>query len=111
MAAYAMKIGQSATLVIDAHSTLNGAKIPEGSTVALTSNDTTVATVPAMLTVPLGGVAQLRTSVTVLAVGATDVSVHIVDPAGTVFDGVATLLVEPAPEPGMVRIEVSFEIV
>jgi hypothetical protein len=102
-----IKLGSKVKLQIDGHSALNGATIPEGSTVVITSNDPTVATI-ADVTVPAGGAQTLVTDVTVLAVGTTDAHVVVTAPDGTVFEATDTLVVDPAAQPGLVRITATF---
>ncbi len=77
--------------------------IPEGATVALTSNEVAVATVPATVPVPVGGAADLTFDVTILAPGSTDIHVVLTTPDGT-FEDTATLTVTPAPEPGIAKV-------
>lgn len=101
-----VKLGTAVNVVIDGHSALNGAVIPEGSTVAITSNDPTVAIV-ADVTVPAGGASQLVTACTLLAVGATDIHVVVTTPDGSIFEDTASLLVDPAAIPGLARISVT----
>jgi hypothetical protein len=98
-------LGTSVNLAVLGHSAVNGANIPEDATVALTSNDPSVATVPATLPVPPGGSQQLTTTVTVLAAGSTDIHGTVTLADGSVFEDTATLLVTPLPVPGLVRIE------
>lgn len=86
----------------------NPAKIKAGASVSLTSNDETVATVPATVEVP-SDTTQITGSVTVLGVGATDIHCTVMqdsdlDSNPETFESTATLIVEPTPEPGLVRI-------
>lgn len=91
-------VGAPVTAVIDGHSATNGALIPEGSTVALSSNDPTVATVPDSVPVPAGGQQEFVVPVTVLASGSTDISCLVTAPDGTQFTASDTLIVAPAVE-------------
>jgi len=56
--------GSTVSAVIDGHSSTNGAPIPDSATVALTSSDPTIATVPASVAVPAGGSQELTVPVT-----------------------------------------------
>lgn len=105
-----IKLGTAVELAIDGHSAINGAVIPEGSTVELTSNDPSVATVPATLTVPAGGTTELLTDVTVLATGTTDIHAKVTTPDGSVFEATDTLMVDPAPIPGLVSITATLRV-
>ena len=49
--------GSTVSAVIDGHSSTNGAPIPDTATVALTSSDPTIATVPVTLTGTAGSTA------------------------------------------------------
>jgi|SRR5215468_4813077 len=99
-------VGAVVVLDIFGHSAVNGAPIPEGTTIAITSNDTTVATVPDSVTVPPGG-AESLTNIPVTLMGepgSTDIHVVATAPDGTIFEDTATLVVS-TPVPGLVRIE------
>jgi hypothetical protein len=87
-----IQLGATVTAVIDGHSAINGAPIPAGAKITLTSNDPTVATVPAVpdLTVDTP---SLSVPVTVLAVGSTDISCHVDAGNAGVFDATASLIV------------------
>lgn len=102
-----IKLGTAVVVALDGHSAINGAVIPENSTIELTSNDPTVATVPATLTVPAGGAQHIEADVTVLAVGSTDIHAKVTTPDGSIFEDTSTLLVDPAPIPGLVSITVT----
>jgi hypothetical protein len=70
--------GTTVNAVIDGHSSTNGAPIPDSATVALTSSDTTIATVPASVPVPAGGTPELVVPVTLTGTaGSTSVSVVV----------------------------------
>ncbi len=97
-------LGSTVSGRILGHSAINGAQIPEGANVELASNDPSVATVPATITVPPGWSASLDFPITVLAVGATDFHVVVTTPDGD-FEDTATLTVTPLPLPGLVRVE------
>jgi len=56
--------GTTVNAVIDGHSSTNGAPIPDSATVALTSSDPTIATVPPTVAVPAGGAQELTVPVT-----------------------------------------------
>lgn len=99
-----IKLGTAITYTLLGHSATNGAVIPEGSTVVVTSNDPTVATAPTV-TIPAGGAQSVTVDLTVLAVGTTDFHTVVTTPDGSVFEDTQTLLVDPAPQPGLVRIE------
>lgn len=96
-------VGASVNAVLDGHSAVNGANIPEGSTVAFTSNDPTVATVPASADVPAGGTQEIMVPVTVLASGSTDITATVTAPDGSVFTDTASLIVTPAV-PGLTHV-------
>ena len=96
-------LGATVDALLEGHSAINGAPIPEGATIALTSNDPLVATVPATVPVPTGGAQSFVIPVTVLAVGSTDFHVMVTDADGT-FEATATLLVTPLPSPGLVSV-------
>ena len=99
-----VKLGASVTAEVRGHSALNGAVIPDGAFVEFSSNDPTVATVPATGAVPPGGAGSIAVPVTVLALGSTDIHVKVTTPDG-VFEDTATLIVEPLPVPGLARVE------
>lgn len=91
--------GQTVTAQIDGHSHANGATIPDGSTVTITSSDPTVATV-GPITVPAGGAASLPgIPVTVLAAGSTTLTATVAPPGGTALSDTATLTVTAAALP------------
>ncbi len=104
-------IGDVVVLDILGHSANNGAPMPGGATIALTSNDPTVATVPESVTVPADG-AQSVTDipVTVLAKGSTDIHAALTAPDGTVYEATASLVVSE-PVPGLARIELVLRVV
>ena len=95
-----VKLGATVTITLEGHSSINGATIPDGSTIALTSNDPTVATA-SFGPLPPGGAQSLSAPVTILAVGQTDFHAVVTAPDTTIFEATATLLVDPAPEPGL----------
>lgn len=101
-------LGTPVTAQLIGHSAVNGANLPEGATVSVVSNDTTVATVPATVPVPSGGAPALLFDVTVLGAGATDIHVTVTTPEG-VFEDTATLVVTPLPLPGLVRVELTLQ--
>ena len=105
-----VKLGQVVVVDIVGHSNQNGATIPEGATIALTSNDPAVATVPETVPAPAGGAQTITVPVTVLAVGITDIHCTVTTVDG-VYEATATLAVEPAPEPGLARIELVLRVV
>lgn len=96
-------LGATVTAQLDGHSAVNGALIPEGSTVAATSNDEAVATI-APFVIPAGGAQTVTSAVTVLAVGSTDFHVTVTTPDGSVFEDTATLIVGPVPVPGLTHV-------
>jgi len=104
-----VKLGTAVNAIIDGHSSVNGATIPDSSSISMTSNDPTVALVTAP-TLPPGGAQQLVASVTVLAVGSTDIHVTVTTPDGSVFEATATLIVDPAPEPGLALITLTLAV-
>lgn len=97
-------IGATVNAVIDGHSAINGAAIPAKSSVALVSNDPTVATVPAIADLAADQ-QEIVVPVTVLASGSTDITVNVKAPDGTPFTDVATLIVTPAV-PGLTHVTV-----
>ena len=76
--------GSTVSAVIDGHSSTNGAPIPDTATVALTSSDPTIATVPATVAVPAGGAPQLTVPVTLTGTaGSTAIAVVVTAGAQT----------------------------
>lgn len=102
-----VNLGATVVAQLDGHSASNGANIPANSTITLTSNDMTVATVPDTVPVPSDTQSIPNIPVTILAVGATDISFHLVTPDNTPYDGVANLVVNPAPAPGLVSVSIT----
>lgn len=101
-----INLGDTVVAQVDGHSASNGALIPDGSTVALASNDPTIATVPATVPVPAGGAQSIPgIPVTVVATvaGSTDITCDVTAPDGSVFHDSATLIVA-IPAPGLVSI-------
>ena len=98
------KLGQTVTAEIQGHSALNGALIPADATVTMTSNDPTAATVPATVPVPAGGAQEIQVPVTLVATGVTDIGVAVKTADGSIYAATATLLIEPAPQPGLVSV-------
>lgn len=97
-----IQVGDTKPVVfrIEGHSDLNGAVLPAGTTVTLTSNAPEIATVPS--TAAFDTDAQsLDVPVTVTQVeGSTDISAQLATPDGTVFNFSDTLVVSaaaPAP--------------
>ena len=98
-------IGDVIVLDILGHSANNGAPMPGGATIALTSNDPTVATVPASVMVPADGSQSVTdVPVTILAKGSTDIHAVLTAADGTEYQDTATLVVAE-PVPGLARIE------
>lgn len=98
--------GQTVSAALSGHSAVNGAVIPDTATITLASNDPTVATVPATLAVPAGGAQSIPFPVTVLAVGATDFTAHVVLADGTAFDATSSLLVDQTSTPGLATVTI-----
>jgi len=98
-------LGATVTATLDGHSATNGAPFPDGSKLAVTSNDPTVATVPADGGgIPAGGTTQEVTfPVTVLASGSTDIQATVTAPDGSTFTDTATLIVAP-PVAGLTHV-------
>jgi hypothetical protein len=97
--------GQPASMTLEGHSAVNGALIPDTAIVALTSNDVNVATVPATVPVPAGGSNTVEMGpITVLGPGSTDIHVVVTLTDGTKFEDTATLIVGPAPVPGLAKV-------
>jgi hypothetical protein len=89
-------LGATVTMTIDGHSATNGAPFPDGATLALVSNDPTVATVAADAGPLTSGQATAAVQVTVLASGSTDLTATLTAPDGSQFTDTATLIVAPA---------------
>lgn len=105
MAALTVTIGATVTMTVDGHSATNGAPFPDGATLALVSNDPTVATVPDI--VPLtSGMTTVAVPVTVLASGSTDLTATLTASDGSTFTDTASLIVAPAV-PGLTHITVT----
>jgi len=102
-----VKLGAVVNLVVTGHSALNGKEIPAGSTVALTSNNPAVATLPATVDIS-SDAPMLVIPTTIVGVGTTDGHVTLTTPDAVVYEATATLTVEPLPEPGLVRITAEF---
>ena len=88
-------LGATVTVTLDGHSATNGAPFPDGSNIAYTSNDPTVATVPASAGPTAGSQSSISVPATVLASGSTDITATLTAPDGTVFTDTATLIVTP----------------
>ena len=100
-------LGDTVLADIIGHSAVNGANIPDGSTISLSSNDTTVATVPDSVPVPPGGAPSITDiPVTVVAVGSADIHLTVTAPDGSVFEDTASIIVGQ-PVPGLVRVELN----
>lgn len=92
---------------IDGHSDLNGAPIPAGTTIALTSS-TPVATVPPTVAVPTD-TPTLDVPVTLgtidpVAGGTTDITAVLTLPDARTFTVADTLVVSAAPAPGLTHV-------
>jgi uncharacterized protein YjdB len=98
-----IQLGDTIHLELDGHSAVNGAVIPDGSTIAITSNDPTVATVDTPV-LPPGGAQHLVIGATVLATGSTDFHATVTAPDGSIFEATATLVVNPAAIPGLASV-------
>ena len=105
MSTLTIVLGATVTATVDGHSAVNGAPFADGSTVAFTSNDPTVATVPASAGPTAGSQSSLSVPVTVLASGSTDITVTVTDTATppNVFTDTATLIVTPVV-PGLTHV-------
>ena len=101
--ALTVTIGATVTGTVDGHSAVNGAPFPTGSTVALVSNDPTVATVPSGLPNTTEGQTSIAVPITVLASGSTDITATVTAPDGTPFTDTQQLIVTPAV-PGLTHI-------
>ena len=90
-----VNLGATVNAIIAGHSAVNGAVIPDTAKIALTSNDPTVATVPATVPVPAGGAQSITVPVTLTATvaGSTDIHVTVTAADGSKFEDTATLLV------------------
>jgi hypothetical protein len=102
-----IKLGDTVRLVLEGHSALNGAPIPAGSSIALTSNDPAVATSDGFVSPTPEPTQKLEAAVAVLATGSSDFHVVVTDPAGVTYEATDTLVVEPAAEPGLVRVSLT----
>jgi hypothetical protein len=99
--------GDTVVAQLDGHSASNGAPIPENSTIAMSSNDPAVATVPATVTVPAGGAVTIgQIPVTILAAGSTDITHNTTTPDGTQYTASATLVVTQVV-PGLLSISLT----
>src|SRR5215469_7470842 len=96
-------LGTAVNAVIDGHAATNGAPIPEKSTIALTSSDPTIATVPATVAVPAGGQQEFIVPVTLVASGSTTISVVVTAPDGTTFPASDSLIITPVV-PGLTHV-------
>lgn len=100
-----VKLGATVVLDLIGHGANNGAVIPEGATLGLSSNDPTVATVPATVDVPVGGTQEIDgVAVTILGPGSTDIVFDGKTLDGTPYHDSGTLVVTPVL-PGLVSIE------
>lgn len=104
MASTNANLGDVVVVQLDGHGPNNGAVIPEGTKLNLSSNDPTVATVPATVDVPAGGAQTISDiPVTLLGKGSTDISLDAQTPDGTKYAAAATLVVAEVV-PGLVSI-------
>jgi len=101
-----VKVGATVVARIDGHGATDGAVIVDGSTTALTSNDPTVATVPASTPVPAGGTQSFEIPVTILGKGATDIHQTTTTPDGTLYEDTASLVVEEL-QPGLLTVTIT----
>jgi hypothetical protein len=107
--ALTVTLGQTVTLTIDGHSAVNGAMIPSGSTIAIVSNDPSVATANDIP--PLTADTQtIVDPVTLLAAGSTDFSVTVTTPTGDVFTATDSLIVNPVAVPGLTHITATLAV-
>lgn len=103
-------LGEHIQFTITGHSAINGAVMPEGSTIVITGNNDEVARPPSSVT-PIGTGGEMKRTVEVLvqATGSVDWTATVTDPQGVEYTQTDTLVVSPVPEPGIVRIEAKFE--
>ncbi len=100
-------LGDVVVAQLDGHGPSNGALIPEGAVLNLSSNDPSVATVPATVTVPAGGATSIPDiPVTLLAKGSTDIVLDGKTPDGAKYAATATLVVAEVV-PGLVSISLT----
>lgn len=98
-------VGDVVVLDILGHSANNGAPMPGGAVIALTSNDPTVATIAESVTVPADGAQSiLGIPITILGKGSTDIHEALTAADGTVYEDTQTLVISE-PVPGLLRIE------
>lgn len=98
--------GDTVVARLEGHSQDDGAAIPEGSKVSMSSNDTSVATVPDTADVPPGGAQVIDVPVTVLAAGSTDITHNTTTPDGTMYTASAVLVVTEKV-PGLLSISLT----
>lgn len=103
-----VKLGATVQALLEGHSMLNGAVIPENGRIEFTSNDPNVARIVTLADVPVGGAQSLVFPVQVLGVGSTDIHVTVTTADG-VFEDTATLIVEPTPIPGLARVTLTLK--
>lgn len=107
MASTNANLGDVVVVQLDGHGPNNGAVIPEKTVLNLSSNDPTVATVPATVEVPAGGAQTISDiPVTLLGKGSTDISLDAQTPDGTKYAAAATLVVAEVV-PGLVSISLT----
>jgi len=99
-------LGSTVTAVLDGHSAVDGANFPDGSKLAVSSNDPAMATVPADGGgIPPGGASsEVSFPVTVVGPGSTDLQATVTDPQGNPFTDTATLIVSPPIPPGLTHV-------
>lgn len=99
--------GATVLLEITGHSAVNGASLPEGSTVEVTSNDPETLTIGTIPPVAAGGSAKLAVPVTLLKAGTVDAHAVVTTPDGSKYEATDTIMIGE-PEPGLLRIEAVF---
>ena len=106
-------LGQNVIFTIEGHSALNGALIPEGAKVEVTSNAPEVATpAVAIVGVPTGGAQSIPVPINVVGKGAVDIHVKVspIDGSGP-FEATDSMIVMDKPQPGLVAVTGTLSIV
>ena len=97
-------VGAPVTYTVDGHSAMNGAPFPDGSTIAFTSSDSTVATVPANAALT-SGQTEVQVPVTVVGPGSADIAaVLTLTDRTTTFSTSDSLIVGTPPPPGLTHL-------